>query len=170
MTFDREEALRIFDTVAARPTQSDLGPVGCVLWIIALIVLIVAPRLPVMLKVPLMVLALALFVAGLVLRFFGLPRRSSQAAARARAAIDRLASLDYETHRAEWMECASVALCDAFYSGGPYMVHTYDVDAARARLGAELPRMIEFETLVRGARQIYPVFTDAAPSDAQEAP
>lgn len=164
---DRDEALRAFDAVAARPAQADLGPVGCVLWLLALVVFIVAPRLPAALKVPLMVVALALVVGGFVMRSFGLPRRSSQAGARATAAIERLATLDYERDRAEWLEKAAVALCDAFYSGGPYMVHTYDFDSAKKRLGAALPRMIEFETLVLAERRGYPVFT-APPSDAKE--
>lgn len=157
---DRALALRRFDAVAARPHAVDLAPIGCFTWIVAAALLLVAPKLPLSWKVPLMTLAGLLVVLGVALRFFGPGRRAAQAGARAREAIDALATLDYAADRERWFELASVALCDAFYSGGPYTLHTYDFDEARDGLGPALPRMIAFETLVRLERSAYPVFTD----------
>lgn len=157
---DRALALRVFDRVAARPHAPDLAPIGCLAWMIALALLVVAPRLPGLLSTLLLAAAGLLAVGGLALRFFGAGRRTRQAGERARSAIEHLATREFSADREAWLEQAAVALCDAFYSGGPYTLHTYDFDAARTRLGDALPRMLAVETHVRLHRDIYPVFTD----------
>jgi hypothetical protein len=162
---DRAIVLQEFDRVAARPAETDLASYGCLGSFVGLALLIAIPNLVRFVSLPrtarlvLISLAIMLIVSGLVTRALIPTKRVRDAGRRAKTAIDALASLDYSADPARWFREASIVMIDAFYSGGPWTVHTFDFAQARKRLGPALPRVIAVETLIRLERGIYPVFT-----------
>jgi hypothetical protein len=161
---DRTLALEQFDIVSKRPEEADLASYGCLGSVVGLVMLVALPNvwireLPPAIRTSVMAVGIALVVGGLLVRSLAPSKRIRNAGARAQRAIHSLVQLDYVTDRAAWHRQASLALIDAFYSGGPWVVHTFDFEEARGRLGPTLPRVIAVETLLRLERRIYPVFT-----------
>jgi hypothetical protein len=163
---DRVLVLQEFDRVVARPAETDLSSYGCLGSFVGLMLLVALPMVarsvtvPPAVRVGLMSVGVGLIVAGVLMRMLVPGKRVRDAGLRAKSAIDALATTDPAAGRSHWYGAAAAALNDAFYSGGPWTVHTFDFDQARKRLGNALPRVIAVETLLRLERGIYPVFTD----------
>jgi len=160
-------ALEEFDRVfAARPEETDLASYGCVGSFFGLVLLVALPNVARLISVPprmrliLMSAGILLVVGGLVMRMLVPTKRVRDAGQRAKKAIDALTTLEYSADPARWFREASLAMIDAFHSGGPWTVGTFDFAQARKRLGPALPRVVAFETLLRLERSIYPVFTE----------
>jgi len=163
---DRAMALAEFDRIlAARPAETDLASYGCVGSFFGLVLLVALPNIARVTSVApttrliLMSGGIVLVVGGLVMRMLVPTKRVRDAGQRAKKAIDALATLEYSADPARWFREASVAMIDAFYSGGPWTVGTLDFAQAQKRLGPALPRVVAFETLLRLERSVFPVFT-----------
>ena len=99
-------------------------------------------------------------VGGILLTLFGGSFATGNVRARAERAIGWLAEHPNGPED-ERRRMAVTAILDAFYSGGPWTLHTYEFDAARERLGAALPYVMEVEEVLVAESRAYRVFTTA---------
>lgn len=161
---DRATIRKHFDGVAKRPAESDISSYGCLASIIGLALLALAPKvlpgLSPALRTTLLVFGGLLVLGGMAFRAAAPAQRVRAAGQRAKRAIDWAADHNPDEDRDRWLGEIVSALTDAFYSGGPWTVHTFDFAGARKRLARHMPTVIAIETLLRLERSIYPVFTE----------
>ncbi len=167
---ERQALAAEYDRIASQPGTVNYGPVGCVVALLAAVLLLVIPVLgrkffpqpPTALVWIIRGLAAILAAAvlgGLAVGFFGGGRGESKARRMAEDAMDWLARHHAGASPAERRQFAVTLLFHAYFSGGPYTVTTFASEDARRRLGDALPYVCAVERALRKERNIYPVFT-----------
>ncbi len=163
---DRAAILTDWDAEAARPVPPDMSAVGCT---VAILTVAVAAGLPPLLRVfgvalPAPAAAILLGTLGVAFAwgvFRGVTGKSRSVRAvgeRAADALGRLAAHP-EDRGPEARRAAVALIANAWLSNGPSTIQVIDVDAARDRLGAALPFVVEVEEFLLSASKTYPVFT-----------
>ena len=160
---DRDERAAIvaeYDRLARQPVPPNKSSAGCSLMLLAVVFLIIAPRLVRALPhapVLVLVIALVILLAGVV--FFIFPGGGyARAAHSAQEALAFLAT-GYPGTPEERRNAAVAAVWYAFFSDGPSTTTTYDFDAARTQIGNALPYVQAVERVLVEERKAYTVFT-----------
>jgi hypothetical protein len=158
---DRRTILALLDEeIAATPAPRNLSPVGCLVFVVAVLVFyalsILTRRwgLPELVRTVIFVVNVLALVGGVALIFFGGGSGESRARAAATEALERL------TVQRE-LKAAVRLLANAYYSGGPWMITTIDVEGARERLerAGVLGWLREIEEFLVSEKRVNPVFT-----------
>jgi hypothetical protein len=163
-----EEAIMCeWDRLQAEPQPADNRAVGCVLIIVAVVLVVLGPKFLPWVKIHLggwagtawFALALLILLYGLYQNFFG-NKTGAQAYGRSEAAL-QLLSQRFETSSSQERRSAAVeAIYYAYYSGGPYMASSYNVLEWKEKLGAALEYVKTVESVLVEKRQAYSVFTE----------
>ncbi|MGH9579382.1 MAG: hypothetical protein ACRD2R_00185 [Terriglobales bacterium] len=167
---ERQALAREYDRIASQPRTVNYGPVGCVVALLAAVLLLVIPVLArkffpqppaalVWIIRGLGALLALTVLGGLAVGLFGGGRGESKSRQLAEDAMDWLARNHSSAPLAERRRFAVTILFHAYYSGGPYTVTTFASADARLRLGDALPYVLAVERALRRERNIYPVFT-----------
>lgn len=163
---DRAAILEDWKVEAARPVPPDTSQIGCVVAILAVAAAAGLPPLLRALGVTLSAGAGAVllgtfgvvFAWGVLRGVTGRSKSSKVVGDRAAEALGRLTT--HPDDRGPEARRAAVALiANAFLSNGPSTVAVFDFAAARERLGAALPFVIEVEQVLLQESRTYPVFT-----------
>lgn len=162
---DRLVARGTLEEIRATPPPRSWAGVGCVLALPGFVLLLVFPvvarrfALGAGVATPVLVVGISLLVVGLLLWFTagGFVRRS--AAAAAEAALRTLEG--DEDDRELLLRGATLLLTHAYATQGPATARTFDLDAARRRLGGRLELVVAVERFLLDEGAIHPVFTAA---------
>lgn len=163
---DREGVLEALAEIRAEPPPTSYAGVGCVMALPGFLLLLLVPPVGRMLNLAQgfavvgLVLGGVLLVVGLILWFTAgsLTRRHSIAAAEA-----ALRTLEVDGQEREvQVRAATLLLCNAHATHGPATVQSFDIEAARTRLGSRLPLVEAVEELLLEEAAVYPVFTSEA--------
>jgi hypothetical protein len=170
--FDAAERAAIvaqYDWLAAQPTRPNITSVGCVMVLLAIVILLTFPRfgrnLPRAINVAALVSIAVLAVAGVLIYFFGGGGGYARASLRANEGLELLSKY-FATSNAEEKRSAAVAMIFyAIYSDGPGSTSTYDFDKAREQLGPALEYVQAVERVLLAERKPYPIFTHEPDKD-----
>jgi hypothetical protein len=170
--FDAAERAAIvaeYDRLAAEPTRPNLTSVGCVMVVLAVIVLLTFPRfgrsLPHAINVAVLALIALLAIAGILLNLFGGGGGYARASLRANEGLELL-SKRFAASAPDTRRNAAVAMIFyAIYSDGPGSSSTYDFDKAREQLGPALEYVQAVERVLLAERKPYPIFTREPDND-----
>jgi len=163
---ERDAILADWRAEAAIPVPPDTSQLGCVVAGLAVLAAVALPK-----AIGALGLALPAGTGGVVLGTLGVvfawgvfraltgkAKGFNAVAGRAAEALGRLTS--HPEDRGPEARRAAVALIQcAFFSNGPSSETTFDVAAARERLGAALPFVLEVERVLRDGLRAWPVFT-----------
>ena len=175
---DRSAILSLLDAeIAATPPSRALSPVGCLVFVAAVILfgtLSVLTRqwgLPVLVRSLLFVINILVLVGGVALIFFGGGSGESRAKARAAEALDQLCGGPGGQPGERSFQAAVRLLANGYYSGGPWMITTINLGDAAERLerASMLAWILEIEHFLVSEQRVQPMFTLAPgrPDDEQ---
>lgn len=165
---DRRTILALLDEeIAGTPAPRNLSPVGCLVFVVAVLLffaLSVLTRrwgLPGLVRTVLFLVNVLALLGGVALIFFGGGSGESRARAAATEALEQLSGGRGELTTQDRIRTAVRLLANAYYSGGPWMVSTIDVEGARERLGdaGVLPWIQEIELFLVAEKRAQPMFT-----------
>lgn len=165
---DRRAILALLDAeISSTPSPRNLSPVGCLAFVVAvglffsLSVLTRRWAVSAPIRSLLFVLIVLGMIGGLGLVFFGGGSGESRARAAANGALDHLTRSFHQSSSQQNFDAAVRLLRNAYYSGGPWMVSTIDIDGARERLeqAGVLVWMRQIEEFLVAEKRAQPVFT-----------
>lgn len=153
--------------IAGTPPPRNLSPVGCLVFVVAvglfysLSVLTRRWAMSAPIRSLLFVAIVLGMIGGLGLVFFGGGSGESRARAAATRALDHLARNFQQSTPRQNYQAAIRLLWNAYYSNGPWMVTTIDIDSARERLeqAGALAWMRRIEEFLVEQKRAQPVFT-----------
>ena len=168
--FDAPERLALiaeWKRQAAEPLPPNLSQVGCLAMLAAVVLFIALPplaralkvTLPPAVRVTVIVVAVVLLLGGRVVSQFGGTRGRQKVWNQSEAALAGLAAHGEGGDPAERRRAAVTVLLRAYHSDGPTTTAMLDGEAARTRLGAALPYVMDVERALIEELKIYPVFT-----------
>lgn len=168
--FDAPERLALiaeWKRQAAEPLPPNLSQAGCLAMLAAVVLFAAIPPLTRALKVTLppaasaalIVLVVVLLLGGLVMSQFGGTRGRQKVWNQSEAALTWLAAHGAGGAADQRRRAAVTVLLRAYHSDGPTTSAMLDVEAARTRLGAALPYVMDVERALIEELKIYPVFT-----------
>lgn len=174
--FDATERLALiaeWKRQATEPLPPNLSQVGCLAMLVAVVLFIAIPpltralklTLPPIVSAALVVVTVALLLGGLVMSQFGGTRGRQKVWNQSEAALAWLATHGAGGEPDGRRRAAVTVLLRAYHSDGPTTSAMLDVEAARTRLGAALPYVMDVERALIEELKIYAVFTGEPKAD-----
>lgn len=159
---DRTAVLAEADRIKAIPAGVNTTSPGCAMFLLAGLLFIIGPfvwrRVPI-LTTPFFAVEGLLVIIGLFWYFRGSGGAYAKAALTAREAIATITAAFAGGNARECGLAAARLVAVAYYSDGPGMSTTFNVDAARQQLGPALPFVISVEKFIVAKAKADPVFT-----------